>query len=150
SEAPTTAIDRGSNSARATDASRGSALPSELMRTDPTESSPLTQACAFERPDAGTSESADSRHLAERAGLYHNSAASLARGHPRSRIGPDGEGGMDDLAYFRDSIALAVERFRSGLLDRRAFLTALTMLGVAPAVLTPRTAEAQGKPKEIV
>ncbi|HXJ84845.1 MAG TPA: ABC transporter substrate-binding protein [Candidatus Methylomirabilis sp.] len=57
---------------------------------------------------------------------------------------------MDHEAYVVDSIDLVLERVARGQLGRRAFLTALGLLGLGPAGLAPRLAEAQGKPKEIV
>jgi putative spermidine/putrescine transport system substrate-binding protein len=57
-----------------------------------------------------------------------------------------------DHAFQQDCIDLAAERVARGELDRRAFLEALGVLGLAglaPA-LVPGRAAAQGKPKEIV
>jgi putative spermidine/putrescine transport system substrate-binding protein len=62
----------------------------------------------------------------------------------------ESEARMDHCAFFRDSIDLAVERLHCGQVDRRTFLTALAVLGLTPAGLGPRVAEAQGRPKEIV
>jgi putative spermidine/putrescine transport system substrate-binding protein len=60
------------------------------------------------------------------------------------------EASMDDREFRRDCLALGLERLSRREIDRRTFLSAAGALGLAPALLRPGRAEAQGKPKEVV
>ncbi len=57
---------------------------------------------------------------------------------------------MDGQGFLRDAVELATERVNRGGLDRRTFLEALALVGLAPTVLMPGQAGAQTKPKEVV